>query len=169
MSLLSRFRKYWMKRKLSQLVIALQSVNMSSREPAARTLIEMGDTSVIEAMAVLLAQGDWMTAGPTLYVLCKIGTAQTFGPLVRYLKHPYDELPQSGRMAADALWAILVQNIVSVSSEDLQAVLTLHDSIVLRPPLVKSRPVPGSRPEWIHFTNHKELARQELIRRGEKA
>ena len=132
-------------------------------------------TAAIEALLPLLKnrpvdsrdRGEWVNAARTL---AQIGDARTVGPLVEFIAN-YRDNPRLADQVISSMQQILERVPADITAEDLRAVVSLGNVVQYTYNYVD--PTCGADNKTTHVrvdcSHAKQLARQELIRRGLEA
>ena len=132
---------------------------------AAQALVRVGPASIEPLITALREHGEW----PVAKALGQIGDARAVKPLVATVVNTKNLRELTYPMPVEepilALEKVLERSATEVPTEDLHKVAALEDSVFISTP-------PETCMYWektIDCSHVKQLARQELIRRGKEA
>jgi HEAT repeat protein len=146
------------------LCLALQDRDGYTRRFAAEALARIGDPRAVVPLVVALHESEIYVQRYVAEALAKVGDARAVTPLCIVLGNP-----DIAGEALRALRAVLERTVGSVPSDDLRRVANLEDNgrAVVEVPDTDGGYLSWERVEqWLDCRPVKQLARQELGRRG---
>lgn len=147
------------KRAVEPLIVALKNEDQSYRREAIILVLgQIRDTRAVEPLVAILSQGK--STRVTIEALEQIGGVRAFGPLIE-VGIRYDS-----QTTNSVLQRMLKLSASEISIENLRKVTQLRDTAKIIAPAVCDFP---PLTEGTDYSRLRQLARQELIRRGEEA
>lgn len=156
---------------VAPLVAALKDKEKQVREEAAETLGQIRDPQAVEPLVAALKDKESWVREKAIEALGQIGDARAMEPLVAiYLEQKAAAEAWNIDRAwtvVNALRKVLENSAPSILPKDLQAVAHLNNIVVVLPAVPECR-IP-EEVKKVDCAQIKQLARQELIRRGLEA
>jgi hypothetical protein len=143
---------------------ALQDQNSYTRRFAAEALSKIGDPRAVVPLIRALHESEVYVQRHVAHALAKVGDAQAVAPLYTALGKP-----NVAQEALSALHAVLERTVGTVSIDDLRLVASLADdghAVVEVPDTDGGYLAWNEVEQWLDYRPVKQLARQELERRG---
>lgn len=145
------------------LVAALKDKESDVREEVVKALAQIGDMRALEPLVAMLKDEHYHVRQVTAEVLGKIGDARAVGPLLAALKTK--QWNMAGK-AAESLRKVLCNHVAQVGTEILREIAHLDNMVEVQKHYDINGNLEKTLTRPVDCSEVKQLARQELIRRG---
>jgi HEAT repeat protein len=151
------------KRAVEPLIAALRDERPEVRMAAARALGQLGDKRAVEPLIAALRDEHPLVLEEAVTALGQLGDKRAVEPLIAARQEWAEDFGQNARFVEEALRSVMESCLPTIDADVLRRAEALLD--------IQWSYSSCSSTEWgtISFSDVRQLARQELIRRGREA